>query len=571
MVYPLALLFAVAVGGWLALEVLLGEVRRRESVPIGALGLAGAIWAGAELLLLSPAGPEERLFARRLLYLGAAFLPPLWLWASAQALRPAWLQRRPQWVALAFAPAVLFYSLLFGAGDGLLIGWTTPEPSHGPLFPWYAAYAWSLILAGLAGFAATARRLDRLRTAQGVCLLAGALLPLASNMLYLGAGFEGWDPTPAVLGPAGILIRLGVVDSGLSQHLPLARGQVVDQLDVGIALAGRDGRVLDGNPAAARLAGVEELRGAALDELERRARERVDLSVEARRMPLRSRAEPVGEALILADRSEADTAQRRLHLAARLEALGSLTAGIAHEVNNPLAYIQSNLSQLAKTAERLAAPSVRAALPDDLRDEAAEASHLVTDTQEGIGRIHLLVRRLKGFARDDGGRLRPTPVWMAEVAGKAASMAGVGLPDDAIRVHDEGAPPITTSEGAVLQILLNLLLNAVQAGSEAAQVEVRVAPAEDGVAMEVLDRGPGIPPADLPHLFDPFFTTKPGGTGLGLSLSFDLACQLGGRLEAENRTGGGARFRLWLPPVPPGERAAEPTAPPGPDRGSAAA
>jgi signal transduction histidine kinase len=104
----------------------------------------------------------------------------------------------------------------------------------------------------------------------------------------------------------------------------------------------------------------------------------------------------------------------------------------------------------------------------------------------------------------------------------------------------------------VFQILVNLLLNAVQAAdSSEAEIEVRVARRGGGVAIDVLDNGPGIAESVLPRIFDPFFTTKPTGTGLGLSLSYDLAAQVGGRLEAGNREGGGAIFRLWLPSVPP--------------------
>ena len=99
--------------------------------------------------------------------------------------------------------------------------------------------------------------------------------------------------------------------------------------------------------------------------------------------------------------------------------------------------------------------------------------------------------------------------------------------------------------------MVNLLLNAVQAAPDRPSVHVLVRAEGAGVKVLVEDEGPGIAKALLPRIFDPFFTTKSTGTGLGLSLSYDLAEQLGGSLSAGNREGGGACFSLWLPSNPP--------------------
>ena len=125
-------------------------------------------------------------------------------------------------------------------------------------------------------------------------------------------------------------------------------------------------------------------------------------------------------------------------------------------------------------------------------------------------------------------------------------------------------PRVWAVESDLVQIALNLLVNAVQASREHVEIEVEVAPADGGAALWVRDRGDGIDAESLPRLFDPFFTTKPPGTGtgLGLSLSYDLARRNGGRLDASNREGGGAAFALWLPLAVHDER-------PRPDRGSA--
>jgi signal transduction histidine kinase len=108
---------------------------------------------------------------------------------------------------------------------------------------------------------------------------------------------------------------------------------------------------------------------------------------------------------------------------------------------------------------------------------------------------------------------------------------------------------VLAAESQLVQIVLNLLVNAIQASGEDPDIELAIAPEAGGVSLRVCDRGSGIDEDALPNVFDPFFTTKgPGqGTGLGLSLSYDLARQNGGSLAAHNRKGGGATFVLWLP------------------------
>ena len=137
---------------------------------------------------------------------------------------------------------------------------------------------------------------------------------------------------------------------------------------------------------------------------------------------------------------------------------------------------------------------------------------------------------------------------------RAVKMALAGLPSDAIEIRFVESPSVRGSETELVQIVLNLLVNAIQACPEDCRVkaEVEIEPAEGGVVVRVLDRGPGISPSQIEYVFDPFYTTKePGsGTGLGLSVSYDLAQRHGGRLEASNRPGGGAVFTLWLPASP---------------------
>jgi signal transduction histidine kinase len=373
-------------------------------------------------------------------------------------------------------------------------------------------------------------------------------IPLAGNAMYLLDAFGPTDPTPILLGVATLLFRVGVVDSGLAACLPLGHSDVLAQLEAGVVVADLDGRVVDANPAAHRLVAEGRLVGRRLDEVEALAGEESRRVLEVRRFPLRGLAGTVGCAALLHDRTEAEQAALRLQLAARLEAVGLLTAGIAHEVNNPLAFIRANLVQLEKLAARVGEVAGGAT---DAEALGREAGVLVEETQEGVERIVGLVERLRRFTRHETSPEVRRPVQLADVARRAIDLARAGLPPRVIRLEVAPAPPVSGAEGELVQVVLNLLVNAIQASLGLPEIEVEIRPEGAGVALRVADRGPGIPDQALPHVFEPFFTTKPPGegTGLGLSLSYDLVRRHGGSLAAANRPGGGAVFSLWLPAV----------------------
>ncbi len=177
---------------------------------------------------------------------------------------------------------------------------------------------------------------------------------------------------------------------------------------------------------------------------------------------------------------------------------------------------------------------------------------LLEETREGVERIRDLVQRLKSFARTPDLEATAVEVDLDRAVRQAAAIATIGHAPQTIRFEGEHGLRVISVETAVFQILVNLLLNAVQAAHREPEIAVRAAPDGEGVTIRVEDRGPGIAAHLLPRIFDPFFTTKPTGTGLGLSLSYDLARRLGGHLSAANREEGGACFALWLPCEPPG-------------------
>ncbi|RKH73971.1 sensor histidine kinase [Corallococcus aberystwythensis] len=226
----------------------------------------------------------------------------------------------------------------------------------------------------------------------------------------------------------------------------------------------------------------------------------------------------------------------------RLVVVGQLAAGVAHEVNNPLAYVKSNLHYLQEEWAHGA--------PDDLED----VRRVLDETQQGVLRIQQIVTDLRLFSREAPDGAESCDV--AETLAEAQRLASVRLRSLCVVERDvapELAPARVTARHLV-QVLVNLLLNAADAlesasSNKPAHVMLRACMENGRVRVEVEDNGPGIPESALPRLFEPFFTTKPPGkgTGLGLALCRDYVARAGGTLEAENRAEGGARFILRLP------------------------
>jgi signal transduction histidine kinase/CheY-like chemotaxis protein len=250
-------------------------------------------------------------------------------------------------------------------------------------------------------------------------------------------------------------------------------------------------------------------------------------------------------------------AQEQLVVADRRVSLGRLAAGVAHEINNPLAYVSTNLGvirdALAEMQEVLRTDGTHA-VPRALA-ELAELSEAVTDAREGAERVRQIVKGLKAFSRGDEDAREPVSVEDALLA--ALEMAANELRHRARLVRD--IAPVPRVEGSAVrlaQVFLNLLVNAAQAIPEgqASQNTIRIgARAANGwVEVEVSDTGCGIPEANRHHVFDPFFTTKPVGvgTGLGLSICHGIVTGLGGTIDFESEVGVGTRFRVRLPATP---------------------
>lgn len=232
--------------------------------------------------------------------------------------------------------------------------------------------------------------------------------------------------------------------------------------------------------------------------------------------------------------------QRMLHTA-RMASMGTLTAGIAHELNNPLSFMMSNLAFVVSEIERLAGA-------DPGFDEVKAA---LSDAREGADRVREIVQGLKAFSRSDSESAGP--VSLRRVVSSAAKLAMNEIRPKAKFVLEIGTDAAAEGNEAKLgQVIVNLLVNAAQAipeGSESEnEVRVRTRQQGDRVCIEVSDTGGGIPEEIQAKIFEPFFTTKPigVGTGLGLAICHGIVAAMNGRIEVESAPGKGTTFRVWL-------------------------
>ena len=247
---------------------------------------------------------------------------------------------------------------------------------------------------------------------------------------------------------------------------------------------------------------------------------------------------------LITDVTERRRLEEQLSIAERMSSMGTLAAGVAHEINNPLAYVSGNLSYALSALTRLREGSSSPAEWDDFTEalqEALEGAHRVRDT----------VGDLKAFSRVDAPRRGPVEI--RRVADLAIRMCRNELRHRARLVQELGDCPIVVGdESRLAEVLVNLLVNAAQAMPEGDhdRNEVRIVTRlDDGhVLIEVHDNGPGIAPESLARVFEPFFTTKPVGigTGLGLPICRRIVEDHGGTLTLQSTLGIGTVARVSL-------------------------
>ncbi len=248
---------------------------------------------------------------------------------------------------------------------------------------------------------------------------------------------------------------------------------------------------------------------------------------------------------IARETTDAKRIQTQLMVSDRMASVGMLAAGVAHEINNPLACVMANLELVTHEVEKL---TKRGQLAD-----AAELNEELRDAREGADRVRQIVRDLKIFSRNEAESHGPVSV--RRVLESSLRMTWNEIRHRAKLVKEYGdIPEVDINEARLGQVFLNLLVNAAQAipegDVESHEIRVVTSTTSAGfVQIEIRDTGSGITPESLRKLFTPFFTTKPPGvgTGLGLSICQRIVSLAGGEIQVESHVGKGTTFRVLLP------------------------
>ena len=270
------------------------------------------------------------------------------------------------------------------------------------------------------------------------------------------------------------------------------------------------------------------------------------------------------EQQVLIDRLE--EAHNQLLQSEKMASIGQLAAGVAHEINNPIGFVNSNLGALQKYVEQLLQllsvyDRHEAELPSASRSELntlkreidvdflrQDDGDLLNESRDGLQRVKRIVQDLKDFSHVSESEMQ----WANLEEGLESTLNVVWneLKYKAEVIRDYGKiPEVECIPAQINQVFMNLLVNAAQAIKEHGTITVRTRQTGDDACVEISDTGSGIAPEIINRIFDPFFTTKPvgTGTGLGLSITHGIIRKHNGRIEVASEAGEGATFRIFIP------------------------
>ena len=257
--------------------------------------------------------------------------------------------------------------------------------------------------------------------------------------------------------------------------------------------------------------------------------------------------------------STIESAHRQLYQAEKLASVGQLAAGVAHEINNPIGFIRSNLGtaqsyvqkfqhmaeQLKSSGNEILAAAWQAA---DLDFVLKDFPSLLQESVDGADRVARIVSDLKGFSSID--QTEEEIVDLNDSVRSACNVAANQINRRAdLKLQLGELPPLRCHAGHLGQVFLNLLLNAAQAMEKRGEIDIQSSVENNQIVIRISDTGSGIPPEVLPRIFDPFFTTREvgSGTGLGLTVSRDIITAHGGTIEVSSEPNVGTTFTIQIP------------------------
>lgn len=244
----------------------------------------------------------------------------------------------------------------------------------------------------------------------------------------------------------------------------------------------------------------------------------------------------------------------------KMVSIGQLAAGVAHEINNPLGYVTSNLGTLRTYMERCAemlrlcrssaAPPALNERWRELKLDAvlADAGTLIQESLEGSARAARIVADLRGFSHIDDAEA--SPVELTRELDLTLSVLAHEIPPDACVLRRyKTLPPVVANPALVCQVFYNIIRNALQARPRGLVLDLSAEETEAGIRIRIADNGPGIDPSIINRIFEPFFTTRDvgAGTGMGLAVAYEIMATHGGSIEVESEPGAGAAFTVLFP------------------------
>ncbi len=541
---------------------------------LAGLMIAGAgWWAIFDLVRALTPDPEVARLATRLSSPGWCFIGPLTVHMVACVHVP------PLRTALKLLPASYAVGVLFVAGACFtpwLIGpmqrgsggaWETqPQAGLLVLLAVTLAHVVPIAVVGLRTVSRSPSPSDR---AQARWLAVGVALPLLlvplTNIVLPTLGLPTLRLGTLAFACFGALVAVTTHRHGTS---PLARGtstrDIVDALPDGVALVflngtigsaseglsrllGRPSGTLEGDPLKVHLEAqvIEPLREVHLQETHLIGANGSPIPVALSTRILRDR-QGLEYALVVVVRDRREVIQLRSQVvtAGRLASMGQLAAGIAHEINNPMAFVRTNLTLLREHCARIAKGPAEA----ELEYIAAEADELLEESLEGVERACAIVRDVNAFSHAGGGERGPV-----ELGGLLDAVLRVASPHLQGRVEVErvyrDVPDAAGASQELKQVFLNLVLNAAQATDGHGCIRVETDREPDSVLVRIHDDGCGIPAQSMEHIFDPFFTTKAvgEGTGMGLFISYQIVRNHGGEIWATSEPDRGTTVTVRLP------------------------
>ena len=583
-VHVAALFASTALSIWAAVVA-----RTRRGVPGSAafswLMMAVALWSLASAMHAVVDERDARIVIAKFQYLGVAPIGVLWLLFAGNYSRMSWplSSDRLLRVAVWIVPAITF--LLVVTNEQHQLHWAqieTVTTTAGARLvyragPWYwvhVTYSYLLILIGTLMLVRGLRRFPPPYRRQTAMIIAGAVVPLIGNLLYLTSG--GVDLTPIAFTVSGACFTFGIYRYKLFGLVPIARDMVIDSMDDGVFVLDAQRRIVDLNAAAERYTGVSMLAvGLPIEDVVSWWNEAVaETRPITEGQPSIVKVEPgpryfevkvsavrdaqrrfVGWFVIVHDisnrrRNEAEryAFERRVQEQQKSESLMVLAGGVAHDFNNLLTGILGNADLIAITSP-----------PESDQRRAAEAIVI------GAQRAADLVSKMLAYS--GGGRVVAEHVDLDALVKEMVDLLGASVARHCTLIYNSPGPLplVETDPTQIRQVVLNLIVNAAEAVDDHGVITVETGAEtidrsmlkqmtfgdqiEPGpyVFIDVVDNGIGMSEHTMARMFDPFYSTKDQGRGLGMAAVRGIVRSHRAALRVTSKENQGTRFRVWFP------------------------